>query len=62
MPDAPWYPEDLESWPLRWVALHLVEECARHAGHADISRESLDGRTAYELNALADGARRPPLQ
>ncbi|MGK7221998.1 DUF664 domain-containing protein [Kocuria flava] len=60
VPDAPWFPEDLESWPLRWVALHLVEECARHAGHADIIRESLDGRTAYELNALADGARRPP--
>jgi hypothetical protein len=33
----------------------MVEENARHAGHADILRESLDGRTAYELNALADG-------
>jgi hypothetical protein len=27
----------------RWVLLHLVEELARHAGHADIIRESLDG-------------------
>lgn len=27
----------------RWVLLHLVEELARHAGHADLIRESLDG-------------------
>ena len=27
----------------RWILLHLVEELARHAGHADILRESLDG-------------------
>lgn len=33
----------------------MVEENARHAGHADILRESLDGRTAYELSARADG-------
>ena len=28
---------------LRWVALHLVEETARHAGHVDATRELLDG-------------------
>ncbi len=28
---------------LRWVALHLIEETARHAGHADIIRETIDG-------------------
>lgn len=28
----------------RWVLLHLVEELARHAGHADILREAIDGR------------------
>ena len=27
----------------RWILLHLVEELARHAGHADLLRESLDG-------------------
>lgn len=27
----------------RWVLLHLVEELARHAGHADIIREAIDG-------------------
>ncbi|MFA9432055.1 DinB family protein [Egicoccus sp. AB-alg2] len=30
---------------LRWVLIHLVEETARHAGHADAARELLDGRT-----------------
>ena len=29
----------------RWVLLHLIEETARHAGHADIIRESIDGAT-----------------
>ena len=29
----------------RWVLLHLVEELARHAGHADIIREAIDGKT-----------------
>jgi Protein of unknown function (DUF664) len=29
----------------RWVLLHLLEELARHAGHADILREAIDGRT-----------------
>jgi uncharacterized damage-inducible protein DinB len=28
---------------LRWVLLHLVEETARHAGHADLLREAIDG-------------------
>ncbi|MGL5817636.1 MAG: DinB family protein [Phycicoccus sp.] len=30
---------------LRWVALHMIEETARHAGHLDAARELLDGRT-----------------
>jgi hypothetical protein len=30
---------------LRWVVLHLLEETARHAGHADILRELIDGQT-----------------
>jgi hypothetical protein len=30
---------------LRWVLVHLIEETARHAGHADILREQLDGST-----------------
>jgi uncharacterized damage-inducible protein DinB len=30
---------------LRWVYLHLIEEYARHNGHADLLRERLDGAT-----------------
>ena len=30
-------------YSVRWVALHLLEETARHAGHADITRELIDG-------------------
>ena len=29
---------------LRWVLLHMIEEYARHNGHADILRERIDGR------------------
>ena len=32
-------------WDLRWVLLHLIEETARHAGHADLIREAIDGTT-----------------
>ena len=32
---------------LRWVLVHLVEEYARHNGHADLLRERLDGHTGY---------------
>jgi uncharacterized damage-inducible protein DinB len=52
---VPWFPDDVEAWSVRWVLLHLVEETARHAGHADIVRESIDGATMYELMAAAEG-------
>lgn len=32
-----------ETVSLRWILLHLIEEYARHAGHADLLRESIDG-------------------
>jgi len=34
-----------EGKDLRWVLLHLINETARHAGHADATRELLDGTT-----------------
>ena len=34
-----------ENRDLRWVLLHLINETARHAGHADATRELLDGTT-----------------
>lgn len=36
---------DLRPTTLRWIVTHLVEETARHAGHMDITRELIDGRT-----------------
>jgi hypothetical protein len=52
---VPWFPADVEAWSVRWVLLHLIEETARHAGHADIVREALDGATAFPLLAAAEG-------
>ena len=39
------------TWPdgralsLRWMVCHMIEEYARHNGHADLLRESVDGLT-----------------
>jgi uncharacterized damage-inducible protein DinB len=52
---VPWYPPDVEAWSVRWVLLHLIEETSRHAGHADLVRESVDGATAMPLLAAAEG-------
>ncbi len=52
--DAPWFPQDVEAWSVRWVLLHLIEETARHAGHADIVREAIDGARAFPLMAAAE--------
>jgi uncharacterized damage-inducible protein DinB len=50
LPEAPWFPRDAKR-TARWILLHLIEEQARHAGHADILRESLDGAVAFGLLA-----------
>ena len=34
---------DGRHFSLRWVLLHLIEETARHVGHADFLREAIDG-------------------
>ncbi|MEV8585333.1 DinB family protein [Streptomyces sp. NPDC051180] len=34
-----------ESFNLRWIYLHMIEEYARHNGHADLIRERIDGAT-----------------
>ena len=51
---VPWLPQDVDAWSVRWVLLHLIEETARHAGHADIARETLDGASALSLLAAAE--------
>jgi uncharacterized damage-inducible protein DinB len=52
---VPWFPADVEAWSVRWVLLHLISETARHAGHADIVREMIDGATAFPLMAAVEG-------
>ncbi len=52
---VPWFPDDVDAWSVRWVLLHLIQETARHAGHADIVREAIDGATAFPLMAAAEG-------
>jgi uncharacterized damage-inducible protein DinB len=43
---AVWIDVDSGGAPrLRWILLHLIQEYARHAGHADLLRESVDGLT-----------------
>jgi uncharacterized damage-inducible protein DinB len=34
-----------ETQSMRWILVHMIEETARHAGHADIIREQIDGTT-----------------
>lgn len=57
LPKAPWDEGGPRSW--RWALLHLIEEVARHAGHADVIRESIDGKGAFDL-VFETGAM-PPL-
>ncbi|GCD91286.1 mini-circle protein [Nocardioides sp. LS1] len=34
-----------ETFSLRWILVHMIEEYSRHNGHADLLRESIDGST-----------------
>jgi uncharacterized damage-inducible protein DinB len=49
----PWYTGEPISG--RWVLFHLLEEVARHAGHADLVREHLDGAVAADLMSAVEG-------
>jgi hypothetical protein len=53
--DVPWFPKDVDHWTVRWVIHHIINELARHAGQADIIRESIDGATLYDLVAGLEG-------
>ena len=37
---------------LRWVLVHMIEDTVRHAGHADILRELIDGGTGHHVPDL----------
>ncbi len=40
------FPNDRQGtrqWSLRWIMVHMIEEYARHCGHADFIRQAIDG-------------------
>lgn len=55
-PPAPWYGVP-DSRPIRqrYALTHVIEELARHAGHADIIREQLDGVSVPSIVLTQDG-------
>jgi hypothetical protein len=42
---------DLGPVSLRWIYVHMIEETARHVGHADILREQTDGTAGMDGNS-----------
>ncbi|CAN5281253.1 hypothetical protein BH24ACT7_BH24ACT7_15310 [soil metagenome] len=40
---------DGEPYSLRWIMLHMIQEAARHNGHADLIREAIEGVTGLQL-------------
>ncbi|MFF4170078.1 DinB family protein [Streptomyces sp. NPDC001744] len=58
LPPAPWFPKDGRV-TVRWMLLHLVQEMGRHAGHADIVRETIDGKGSFDLIAEEAEERTP---
>ena len=41
------HPRHKQEMSLRWIYVHMIEEYARHNGHADLLRERVDGATGY---------------
>lgn len=40
-------PAEFTAVNLRWIVAHMIDETARHVGHLDILRETLDGTRGY---------------
>ena len=40
---VPWWPPERGEVTLQWILVHVIEDVSRHAGHADILREQIDG-------------------
>ncbi len=45
---------DIGQVSLRWVYVHMIEETARHVGHADILREQTDGASGIDGDAAVE--------
>ncbi|WP_284978069.1 DinB family protein [Arthrobacter sp. fls2-241-R2A-200] len=47
---VPWWPEERRNVSLHQILVHMCVETARHAGHADIIRELIDGSAGMKAN------------
>jgi uncharacterized damage-inducible protein DinB len=47
---VPWWPADRREVTLHWILVHVIAETNRHAGHADIVRELIDGAAGFRLD------------
>jgi hypothetical protein len=45
--NVPWWPDDRSEVTLHLILIHMVAETHRHAGHADIVRELIDGAAGF---------------
>ena len=54
---VPWWPEERAEVTLHLILLHMIAEIHRHAGHADIVRELIDGAVGHrqDNDNMADG-------
>jgi uncharacterized damage-inducible protein DinB len=48
---VPWWPDDRREVTLHRILLHMIAETNRHAGHADIVRELIDGAAGLRQDA-----------
>jgi uncharacterized damage-inducible protein DinB len=53
---VPWWPENRTPTTLGYLLVHMLAETAHHAGHADIVRESIDGRGGNDHDDAGDEA------
>jgi hypothetical protein len=51
---VPWWPEERRHTTLGYLLVHLLDETAHHAGHADIVREAIDGRGGPDHDQIGD--------
>ena len=46
---VPWWPPEHREVTLHWILVHMIAETDRHAGHADIVRELIDGAVGLRV-------------